>query len=162
MEKEGKLSKIASSFKSNLKSKLLIPALAAFMFAGCYTSFKTIEVEVSQPRNKTYLFRDTDRDGIPDIYDAHPYFYDRSPNGFMWFKIYHQDFPVYNKNLRPWERYSSPKNNWKPKPKYNFPRDNRDAGKIKLRNNDGSRERNNQKSPPPRNNSQDNQKKRIR
>ncbi|NCN51708.1 hypothetical protein GW931_01735 [archaeon] len=159
MEKEGNLSKIVSSFKS----KLLVPVLAAFMFAGCYTSFKTIEVEVSQPRDKTILYRDSDRDGIPDIYDANPYFYDRSPNSFIWFNIYQQNFPLHNKFIRPWERYYHPKKDWKPKPKYNSqPRYNRDAGKTKLRNNDGNRGRNNQKSPPPRSNSRNSPKKRIR
>lgn len=150
MQKESKLSKIASS----LKSKLIVPVLGAFLFAGCYTIIETAKGEISQPKGQNYSLSDIDRDGVPDLLDDAPFFYNPLQNKgpFIWFNLYHYNFPRFNPP-RAWERYSHPPKDYQ---KNYFPpqKFHRNEGNTNLRNNNGNRGNNRprQETRPPRKN----------
>ncbi|MDP3966556.1 MAG: hypothetical protein Q8Q04_03430 [archaeon] len=58
-----------------LLSKLILPVVGMAFISGCFTYIGLSKKEPKFEINYNFL-RDWDGDGIPDIYDIHPYFYD--------------------------------------------------------------------------------------
>ena len=68
-EKSG-LTKILDS----LKAKIILPVAGLILLSGCYTY---VGISSPPPKKPVYFYlQDSDGDGIPDIYDPRPYFYD--------------------------------------------------------------------------------------
>jgi hypothetical protein len=58
----------------SLKAKLILPVAGLILLSGCYTFVG--KYSPSQKRPAYIYLHDSDGDGIPDLYDPHPYFYD--------------------------------------------------------------------------------------
>lgn len=70
MQNESRLRKIIDSFRA----KVILPIAGLILLSGCYS---VIHIEKAEVKRTPHVYlRDSDRDGIPDIYDARPYHYD--------------------------------------------------------------------------------------
>ncbi|PJE81260.1 hypothetical protein COU58_03445 [Candidatus Pacearchaeota archaeon CG10_big_fil_rev_8_21_14_0_10_32_42] len=121
MQIKGGLHKILDSVKTNI----IIPIAGLILFSGCYS---VVNVEKAEVRKVPYIYlRDSDRDGIPDIYDARPFIYD--------FPI--RVGPHYPYHIQPWYHFPSDVKRYiKPKVKIK----ERTPDTRKLRNNNGERD----------------------
>ncbi|MCR4326980.1 MAG: hypothetical protein NUV46_00165 [Nanoarchaeota archaeon] len=124
MQKEGRLHKMLDS----VKAKLILPIAGLILLSGCYS---VVNVERMGARKVPHVYlRDSDRDGVPDIYDSRPFTY---------------DFPIRVGPYHPypfWPGYQfSPKvkKYIKPPVKVKIKTKERTSDTNKLRNNNGER-----------------------
>ncbi|MBS3084735.1 hypothetical protein J4411_02380 [Candidatus Pacearchaeota archaeon] len=121
--------------KKGLLSRLVFPLAAVLFFSGCYSVF---EVPKNPKKELNYPLEllDFDCDGIPNIYDPHPYNYD-----FYWgLKIYSitPSFRNYYYYYPPYLHFPFPNKNSDKEAPSVFPKKERKKDTQELRNN-GSR-----------------------